>query len=89
MVAMHAFIHLADYINTKVNPGISLPKAKWELKKNRPRTSIDNILNNFRGCYVFEKLGKSFSDFVVKQRLIINAINPIIDAINPIFYMRK
>lgn len=89
IVAMHAFIHLADYINTKVNPGINLPRAKWELQKNKHRTSIDNILNNFRGCYVFEKLGKSFSDFVVKQRLIINAINPIIDAINPIFYMRK
>jgi hypothetical protein len=45
----------------------------------------NNILNNFRGCYVFEKLGKSFSDFVVKQGQIINAINPIINTINPFF----
>jgi hypothetical protein len=85
VVAMHAFVHLADYINT----GINLPRAKWEQEKIRLRTSTNNILNNFRGCYFFDKLGKSFSDFVVKQRQIINAINPIIDALNPIFYIRR
>ena len=89
VVAVHAFIHLADYINTKLNTGINLPRAKWEQKNIRLRTSTNNILNNFRGCYFFEKLGKSFSDFVVKQRQIINAINPIIDALNPIFYIRR
>jgi hypothetical protein len=89
VVAMHAFIHLADYIHTSLNPAMALPRAKWEQKKIRLRTSTNNILNNFRGCYLFEKLGKSFSDFVVKQRQIINAINPIIDALNPIFYIRR
>lgn len=89
VVAMHAFIHLADYINTKLNTAITLPRAKWEQQNIRLRTSTNNILNNFRGCYFFEKLGKSFSDFVVKQRQIINAINPIIDALNPIFYIRR
>jgi hypothetical protein len=89
VVAMHAFVHLADHIHTKVTSGISLPRAKWEQQNTSIRRSTNNILNNFRGCYIFEKLGKSFSDFVVKQRQIINAINPIIDAINPVFYIRK
>jgi hypothetical protein len=89
VVAMHAFIHLADYILNKLKPDMVLPRAKWEQKNTRLRTSTNNILNNFRGCYVFEKLGKSFSDFVIKQRQIINAINPLIDAINPLFYIRR
>lgn len=89
VVAMHAYIHLADYILKKLKPDMALPRAKWEQKNIRLRTSTNNILNNFRGCYVFEKLGKSFSDFVVKQRQIINAINPIIDALNPVFYIRR
>ena len=89
IVAMHAFIHLADYMLTRLSPAMALPRAKWERKNRGLRTSTNNILNNFRGCYLFEKLGKSFSDFVVKQRLIINAINPIIDVLNPIFYIRR
>jgi hypothetical protein len=89
VVAMHAFVHLAHHILTKVSNAPALPRAKWELKNTQLRASTNNILNNFRGCYVFEKLGKSFSDFVVKQRQIINAINPMIDAINPLFYIRR
>jgi len=89
VVAMHAFIHLADYIHTRIKPQSNLPRAKWEQRNKRLRSSTNNILNNFRGCYVFEKLGKSFSDFVVKQRQIINTINPLIDAINPLFYIRR
>lgn len=89
VVAMHAFVHLADNMLNKLNTATALPKAKWEQKNTHLRPSTNNILNNFRGCYVFEKLGKSFSDFVAKQRLIINAINPIIDVINPLFYIRR
>jgi len=89
VVAIHAFIHLADYILNRLKPDMVLPRAKWEQKNTPSRTSTNNILNNFRGCYVFEKLGKSFSDFVLKQRQIIKAINPIINAINPVFYIRR
>jgi hypothetical protein len=89
VVAMHAFIHLADQIVSKINPSPQLPRAKWELKNICLRPSTNNILNSFRGCYIFEKLGKSFSDFVTKQRLIKNAVNPIIDAVNPLFYIRR
>ncbi|MEX2566409.1 MAG: hypothetical protein WD431_10745 [Cyclobacteriaceae bacterium] len=89
VVAMHAFVHLADHILNRSNTAIELPRAKWELKNTRLRPSTNNILNNFRGCYVFEKLGKSFSDFVAKQRLINNTVNPIIDAVNPLFYIRR
>ena len=89
VVAMHAFVHLADHILQKSTSALALPRAKWEQKNIQLRSSTNNILNNFRGCYVFEKLGKSFSDFIVKQRQIINALNPIIDAINPLFYIRR
>jgi hypothetical protein len=89
VVAMHAFVHLADHILNKLNTAAALPKAKWEQKHTQLRSSTNNILNNFRGCYVFEKLGKSFSDFIVKQRQIINTINPIFDAVNPLFYIRR
>lgn len=89
VVAMYAFIHLANHVLSKINPNANLPRAKWEQQNPALRTSTNNILNNFRGCYVFEKLGKSFSDFVVKQRQIINTINPIMNAINPLFYIRK
>jgi hypothetical protein len=89
VVAMHAFIHLADYIHSKINPNSNLPRAKWEQQNATNRASTNNILNNFRGCYVFEKLGRSFSDFVLKQRQIVNAINPIVHSMNPLFYVRK
>jgi hypothetical protein len=89
VVAMHAFVHLADHIIQKSRTAMALPKAKWEQKNTPLRPSTNNILNNFRGCYIFEKLGKSFSDFIVKQRQIVNTINPIIDAINPLFYIRR
>ena len=89
VVAMHAFVHLADHILQKSTSAMALPKANWEQKNTQFRTSTNNILNNFRGCYVFEKLGKSFSDFIVKQHQIVKAINPIIDAINPLFYIRR
>ncbi len=89
VVAMHAFVHLADNILNKLNAATALPKAKWEQKNTHLRPSTNNILNNFRGCYVFEKLGKSFSGFIAKQHLITNAVNPIIDAVNPLFYIRR
>lgn len=89
VVAMHAFVHLADNILHKLNVATDLPKAKWEQRNTNRRPSTNNILNNFRGCYVFEKLGKSFSGFVEKQRKVSNAVNPIIDAVNPLFYIRR
>ena len=89
VVAMYAFIHLANHVLSKINPDSKLPRAKWEQQNPTLRASTNNILNNFRGCFVFEKLGKSFSDFVVKQRQIINTINPMIHSINPLFYIRK
>lgn len=89
VVAMHAFVHLADIILNRSTTTAVLPRAKWEQKNTHLRPSTNNILNNFRGCYVFEKMGKSFSDFVAKQRLITNAINPMIDAVTPLFYIRR
>ncbi len=89
VVAMHAFVQLADYINNKLINKISLPKAKWEKRNENNRPSTNNILNIFRGYYWYEQLGKSFSDFVVKQRQIVNSLNPIIHEIIPVFYQRK
>jgi len=89
VVAMHAFVQLASYMTNKEENNISLPKAKWEKRNENKRPSTNNILNLFRGYYWYEQLGKSFSDFVVKQRQIVNSLNPIIEAINPVFYQRK
>ncbi|MEX2568682.1 MAG: hypothetical protein WD431_22255, partial [Cyclobacteriaceae bacterium] len=52
VVAMHAFVHLADNILNNLNTATALPKAKWEQKNTRLRPSTNNILKNFRGCYV-------------------------------------
>jgi len=89
VVAMHAFVQLAEYINRKVNNNISLPKAKWERKNENKRPSTNNILNLFIGYYWYGHLGYSFCHFIVNQRQIRNSLNPIIKATNPVFYQRK
>lgn len=89
IVAMHAFLHLAEYITNKKGALIALPKAKWEMKNGEKRLSTNKILNLFRGYYWFDKMGKSFSDFIAKQQMIGNGYNPITDTMNPIFYIRK
>jgi hypothetical protein len=89
VVAMHAFVHLADYIIKKSTNTAVLPRAKWELKNKQLRSSTNNILNHFRGYYICEKIGKSFSDFIANQQQITNDLNPITNFINPIFYIRR
>lgn len=89
VVAVHSFMHLADHIATKQNINIALPKAKWEKRNEGKRASTNNMLNIFRGYYWLEKTGNSFYDFVTNQHKVSNSFNPIISAINPIFYQRK
>jgi hypothetical protein len=89
LVAIHAFIHLADYITTKLKTKITLPKAKWEKEVPDQRSSTNNLLNLFRSCFWHEKTGKSFSDFVEKQHLIKTTNSPINLSSNAAFYMRK
>ena len=89
VVAMHAFIHLADYITTKNNTNITLPKAKWEKKVPNQRASTNNILNLFRGHIWFDKIGKSFSDFVNNQHIIQSTNNSFNLCSNAVFYVRK
>jgi hypothetical protein len=89
VVAVHSFIHLADYITTKAKAHIKLPKAKWEKDEEGKRSSTNNVLNIFRGYYWYEKMGKSFSDFVENQHLVKSANNPITLSSNAVFYIRK
>lgn len=89
VVAMHAFLHLADHILTKNKANQALPKAKWEVVKPDQRASTNNLLNLFRGHYWYGKLGKSFSDFVTKQHQTQQSSNPIVDCLSAVFYMRK
>jgi len=89
VVAMHAFLHLADHILTKKNANPTLPKAKWEEVKPDQRASTNNLLNLFRGHYWYGKLGKSFSDFVTKQHQTQKGLNPLVDCLSAVFYMRK
>jgi hypothetical protein len=67
VVAVHSFLHLAEYILKKENLQIALPKAKWDKKATGKRASTNCLLNLFRGYYWFEQKGKSFSDFLIKQ----------------------
>ncbi|MDP2414646.1 transposase [Daejeonella sp.] len=89
VVAMHAFLHLADHILTKQNANLALPKAKWEERKPNQRASTNNLLNLFRGHYWYGKLGKSFSGFVTNQHQTQNAHNPLAECMSAVFYMRK
>lgn len=89
VVAIHAFIHLADYITIKTNIKISLPKTKWEKSDHDQRSSTNNLLNLFRGCFWHENSGKTFSDFVENQHQTRSAQNPINHSANAAFYMRK
>ena len=89
VVAMHAFLHLADHILTKKKETLALPKAKWEDAATNRRPSTNNLLNLFRGYYWYGKLGKSFSDFVTNQHQTQKAHNPIAECFSAVFYMRK
>ena len=89
VVAMHAFVQLANHITHKLSNNVVLPKAKWEKRNENKRPSTNNILNLFKGYFWYEKSNKSFSDFVIKQKQIANTLNPIIDPINQAFYQRK
>jgi len=89
VVAMHAFLHLADHILTKKNANLALPKAKWEDAAPNQRPSTNNLLNLFRGYYWYGKLGKSFSDFVANQHQTQKANNAIGECFSAVFYMRK
>lgn len=89
VVAMHAFINLANQIAQRTKTDISLPKAKWEKQRTGARNSTNNLLNLFKGYYWYEKMGKSFYDFGVNQHKNTKSINHITDAISPVFYMRR
>ena len=53
VVAMHAFVHLADHMSKQLETTVSLPKAKWEKKNASQRTTTNNVLNHFRGYYLY------------------------------------
>ena len=89
IVAIHAFIHLAEYILQKRKLNVSLPKAKWEKTQPQKRPSTNNLLNLFRGYYWYESTGKSFSDFVQNQQKLRSALNVFFEPFNADFYMRK
>jgi DDE superfamily endonuclease len=88
-VAMHAFLHLAEHVATKMKVLEPLPKAKWEKGGNHKRQSTNNVLNLFRGYLWYEKMGKSFSDFIHKKEGLTSTNNTINDALTPAFYIRR
>jgi hypothetical protein len=89
VVAIHAFLHLAELILKHRNDQIALPKAKWEKKSTTKRASTNNLLNLFRGYYWFEQMGKSFSDFVINQHNLTNTKKATNNAFNAFFYSRN
>jgi hypothetical protein len=89
VVAVHGFLHLAEYILKKENLQIALPKAKWDKKSTGNRASTNNLLNLFRGYYWFEQRGKSFSDFVINQHYLTKQEKLINSGFNALFYSRN
>lgn len=89
VVAMHAFIHLSDYVLKKNNMKVNLPKAKWEKTNANQRSSTNNILNIFRGYFWHENTAKSFSDFVENQHEIKSGNKTQNSYSSAAFYVRK
>lgn len=89
VVAVHAFLHLAELILKQENNQIALPKAKWEKESTHKKASTNNLLNLFRGYYWFEQMGKSFSDFVINQHILTKQKNAVNSGFNALFYSRN
>jgi hypothetical protein len=89
VVAMQAFLNLANHKSMKDNTNISLPKAKWEKSNSIQRNSTNNLLNLFKGYYWYEKLGKSFYDFIINEHKNTKSVKHLTDVISPVFYARK
>lgn len=89
VVAVHAFLHLAEHILKQQNKHIALPKAKWEKQSTDKRASTNNLLNLFRGYYWFEQMGKSFSDFVTNQHNLTKQEKAINNGFEALFYSRN
>lgn len=89
VVAVHAFLHLSEYILKQKNNHIALPKAKWEKESTNKRASTNNLLNQFRGLYWFEQMGKSFSDFVINQHNLTKQQKANNMGFNAFFYSRN
>lgn len=89
VVAVHAFLHLAEHILRQQNNHIALPKAKWEKESTNKRPSTNNLLNLFRGYHWFEQMGKSFSDFVINQHHLTKQENATNNCFNAFFYTRN
>lgn len=89
VVAMQAFIHLAECFLAKNNQSIALPKAKWEKPKEQQRPSTNNLLNLFRANMWCGNVGKSFSDFVKNQHLIAKAEKDNNSYQNAVYYNRN
>jgi hypothetical protein len=58
-------------------------------EKHTPQTIHQQHPQQFQGMLCIRKLGKSFSGFIAKKRLITDEVNPLIDAVNPLFYIRR
>jgi hypothetical protein len=89
VVAVHSFLHLADYLLRIETQNESLPKTKWEKKSIDKRASTNNLLNMFRGCYWFEQMGKSFSDFVINQHNLTKQKKAVNSGFEAMFYTRN
>lgn len=89
VVAMHAFLHLAEYMLKKQENNIALPKAKWEKESSNKRASTNNLLNLFRGYYWCGQINKSFSDFVINQHKLTKQEKVVNAPFNAYFYIRN
>jgi len=89
VVAMSAFLSLADIIANKTEKQAEIPRPKWEKNLEGNRNSTNTLLNTFQLCLLEEKIGKSFSNFITNNNLNMKAHNHYWSWLQPLFYSRK
>jgi hypothetical protein len=89
VVAISAFLSLADIIANKTEQQVVIPRPKWEKDLEGNRNSINTLLNVFKLCLFQEKTGKSFSDFLINRNPNMKANNHHWTWMQALFYTRK
>ena len=89
VVAMHAFLQLANHLVMKNGQQMNLPVAKWQKEEFKIRQSADDLLNTFKAQLYCRGLHKSFSDFTHNQQELKKGKKLQENLINTMFYQRN
>lgn len=89
IVAMYAFLLLAEHKSKKNQHTSDLPRAKWYQRKSLQRTSTADMLNNLR-LQIWAKHSKvNFSHFVNNQSALMKLQKSTNPTLSALFYARN